>query len=217
MTRVFAAGIPEMSKDTFERLLKRVSVERREKISKLKIHSKKCQSLTAELLLRAVLVTQYVMCEEDIVIEKTPEGKPYLKGDSGFHISLSHCEGCVAVSVSDNGVGVDIERIRDIDLKIAKRFFTAREQEYVFATTDGQTERFFEVWTRKEALVKFMGNGLSVGMHACTVENHEKFKSFVFDGYTLSVCTDEDNMDDVSFLLADELLSEYIVQKVNFL
>ena len=40
MTRVFAAGIPEMSKDSFERLLKRVSVERREKISKLKIHSK---------------------------------------------------------------------------------------------------------------------------------------------------------------------------------
>lgn len=217
MTRVYVSKIPEMSQVDFERLLNRVSAERREKISKHKVHCKRCQSLAVELLLRAVLISQYGMCEEDIVIEKTPTGKPYLKGDSGFYVSLSHCDDIVAVAVSDNEVGVDTERMKDIDLKIAKRFFTDREQKYVYTNTDGQAERFFKVWTRKEALAKFKGNGLPANINTCTIENADSIKTFVFDGYVLSVCTDKVDADSVCFLLANELLSEYIVQKVNFL
>lgn len=211
MTRVFVSKIPEMSEGDFERFSKRVSVERREKAEKLKIHSKKCQALAVELLLRAVLVAHFGMNESDIVIEKTPEGKPYLKGDNSFCISLSHCEGVVAVAVSDNEVGVDVERVRTIDSKIANRFFTKSEQEYVFKNDSTATEHFFEIWTRKEALAKLNGQGLSADIHTCTIENADRFKSFDFQGYKVSVCTSENSADDVSFSSATELLSEYII------
>ena len=210
MTQVFAAKIPKISADTFERLLKKVSTERREKISKLIPHVKKCQSLFVELLLRSVLVSKFEMTESDIVIEKTPEGKPFLKGDSGLFISLSHCDGLVAVAVSNKAVGVDSERVRNFDPNIAKRFFTELEQEYVFGADDGADERFFEIWTRKEALAKHQGIGLLDDTSVCTVENTDRFQTFAVDGYTVTVCTDKDKTD-ASFSVANELLNEYIV------
>ncbi len=211
MTRIIAAKIPEISQETFERLLQRVSVERQDKIQRLKVCNKKHQSLAVELLLRAVLVSQFNMNEKDVVIEKTPEGKPFLKGDRGLFISLSHCDGLVAVAVSDCEVGVDVERVRNIDLNIAKRFFTQVEQGYLFGVDDGATERFFEVWTRKEAFAKKQGIGLSADISVCTVENAERFETFTVDGYVVTVCTDRGKTDDVSFSLTNELLTEYIV------
>ena len=211
MTRVFVSKIPEISTDAFECLLQKVSEERQEKINRLKMYDKKCQSLAVELLLRAVLVSHFYVNECDIMIEKTPEGKPYLKGDRGLFISLSHCDGLVAVAVSSCEVGVDAERVRDIDSKIAKRFFTELEQEYVFETDDADINLFFEVWTRKEAMAKKRGVGLSADKSFCTVKNHKQFKKLVSNGYVVSVCLDEINDDEVSFVLANNLLEEYIV------
>ncbi len=211
MTRVFVSKIPEISQRTFDRLLQKVSKERQEKVDRLKLYDKKCQSLAVELLLRKVLVSYFNINESDIVIEKTPEGKPFLKGDRGLFISLSHCDGLVAVAVSDCEVGVDAECVRNIDSKIAKRFFTESEQEYVFKTDDATTDRFFEVWTRKEAMAKKRGVGLSADMSFCTVKYFDRFKTFTMDGYTVTVCTDSEYTNDVSFVLANDLLEEYIV------
>ena len=43
------------------------------------------------------------------VVEKTPLGKPYLKGENMPHISLSHTKGIVCCAVSRKNVGIDAE------------------------------------------------------------------------------------------------------------
>ena len=81
----------------------------------------------------------------------------------GFDFSLSHAAGSVAVAVSGDAVGVDIESVRDFEKKKAsertdklrERFFTEHERS---AYPDGALP-FLSCWTKKEAEFKRRGRG----------------------------------------------------------
>lgn len=78
-----------------------------------------------------------------------------------LRFNLSHAGALVAVVFSEQlEVGIDVEEeTRRIDFEgISKRFFAPAEQEW--CARRGR-KGFFEVWTRKEALVKAMGIGLT--------------------------------------------------------
>jgi 4'-phosphopantetheinyl transferase len=93
-------------------------------------------------------------------------GKPELASPwSGLHTSLSHSAELVAVAISaDRPVGIDIERLtpgRELIL-LSNRFFPPDEAGYVAAGSDPteQADRFAQLWTRKEAVVKAAGGRL---------------------------------------------------------
>jgi len=95
-------------------------------------------------------------------------GKPTLddtfgKGDIFFN--LSHSNGIALYAFTPDGeIGVDIEQIHAIDdLKsIAARFFSPTEYRTLAGLPDAKKqEAFFNCWTRKEAFVKALGDGLA--------------------------------------------------------
>lgn len=67
------------------------------------------------------------------------------------------------LAISDDAdVGIDIEKIRDIELAIADRFYSPAENAVLGRTPDGdKLEAFFRCWTRKEAALKAVGCGLN--------------------------------------------------------
>ncbi len=85
-----------------------------------------------------------------------PHGKP--KPQSGIYFNISHCKDAVAVAFYDAEVGIDIERMRKVNHQSFGRVFTAEELNYI----GNSDERFFELWTRKEALIKADGGGFSL-------------------------------------------------------
>lgn len=69
-------------------------------------------------------------------------------------------------------IGVDVERWRPLpDLRsIATRYFHERERKWILDRTDAQlVRRFFEIWVRKEAVVKGIGKGLSLDLRSFAV------------------------------------------------
>ena len=64
-------------------------------------------------------------------------------------------------------IGVDVEythRRNDV-LRIADRYFSARELEQLAALPeDKRRERFFDLWTLKESYVKAVGRGIGLGL-----------------------------------------------------
>ena len=112
-------------------------------------------------------------------------GKPFFEDYPNFHFNISHSENLIAVAVADSPVGVDIEKKRDANLKIAQRFFTEEEKNFV-----KDSDSFFYVWTRKEALLKKMGEGLKDISKAQVLENSE-IKTFEEDEFILSVCCEK--------------------------
>lgn len=95
--------------------------------------------------------------------EPDARGKPHLAGlDEKLYASLSHTRGAVAVGLCrDVELGVDIETRFDAFADLAGDVLTAREQQAVF-TSDDPAQGFTRLWTRKEALTKAFGLGLSV-------------------------------------------------------
>jgi len=73
---------------------------------------------------------------------------------------------------SRHELGVDVERIRPIDeaADIAATHFTAQEQRALSAALPADQPRtFFRIWTRKEALVKAIGIGLTADLSSVDV------------------------------------------------
>jgi 4'-phosphopantetheinyl transferase len=98
-------------------------------------------------------------------------GKPRV--DGGLQFSFSRSAGIAVVAVSaGRDVGVDVERIRgDFACEpIARRFFSRTESERLAgAGAPERVREFFRCWTRKEAVVKAVGFGLSLPLETFTV------------------------------------------------
>lgn len=92
-----------------------------------------------------------------------PRGKPALAAHPHLQFNLSHAADLLAISVSHQPVGVDVENLaRSTDLlAVAARFFHPRETALLNATPPGeQPDLFYRWWTAKEALLKAWGVGL---------------------------------------------------------
>jgi len=119
-------------------------------------------------------------------LHKGPRGKPYFSDPEleRIYFSRSHSKGHEVVCFSEKEIGIDCENTKmrpGIEVRymdIAVRCFTEDELEYVreAAAESGRAEgdpleRFFEVWTAKEAYMKYTGNGFSEGFRTFSVLN----------------------------------------------
>jgi len=115
------------------------------------------QGLSRELFAKALLRR----FGEIPKVIREPGKKPEFadKGLGGF--SVSHTGGLYLILFSPDPVGVDMEIPRQIRAKmIADRFFCPGEKEIL--EHSGYDRRcFFDIWTKKEALTKLSGVGLS--------------------------------------------------------
>ena len=93
-------------------------------------------------------------------------GKPVFLEHQEIHSNLSHSGNYVVCAVSQCEVGVDIEGNRSVRTSIENRFFSEEECRWV-CEADGEklhNERFFRLWTLKEAYSKMTGEGISKGI-----------------------------------------------------
>jgi phosphopantetheinyl transferase len=99
------------------------------------------------------------------------EGKPYLATpelDPPLHFNMSHAGEMVVIAFArGSALGVDVEVIRplhDLDALLGATC-NAQERESVMQLAEEQRPAaFLRLWTRKEALLKLRGTGLSAGL-----------------------------------------------------
>lgn len=86
-------------------------------------------------------------------------GKPYIINYEGIHFNISHCREAVAVGISDQEIGIDIEGRRHFSETLIERAFSDEEKATLKDCDDPQKE-FACIWTRKEAWFKYTGTGI---------------------------------------------------------
>jgi 4'-phosphopantetheinyl transferase len=119
--------------------------------------------LLGAVLLRMAAARHLGARPGDVAVDRTcawcgaQHGRPRLPG-SGLHASVSHSGDVVAVALTAAGpVGVDVEAVRTIDFAaVAESVSTSSERCDLRTLTD-----FYTFWTRKEAVLKATGEGLS--------------------------------------------------------
>jgi len=119
--------------------------------------------------LRELLAAKTGMAAGDLRFEYGPQGKPSLPGGPCFNLSHSGGVACLALH-PEMTLGADIEAFRVVEGGVAQRFFAPLEYETLMALPQaGQQAGFFRCWTRKEALIKALGGGLSIPLTAFDV------------------------------------------------
>ena len=121
--------------------------------------------LVAHAALRLILAHELRSAASDIAYTFGAAGKPAL-ARGGPHFNMSHSADLVAIAVSRaTEVGIDVESIRPMDDRadVARRFFHSDEVRQLAALDEPAAETaFFRCWTRKEAVSKAVGLGLSL-------------------------------------------------------
>lgn len=153
--------------------LERLSAERREKAVRLRREEARLLSIGAGLLLR--------MAGLDPPFAYGEHGKPYLPGGPDF--SLTHTGTFAALAVREGPVGLDAETVAPVR-RAAERALTAEERRYIESEPE---RRFAYLWTRKEAVLKCTGAGLSAAMDSFSVLDD----TAALGGETFSLCTVE--------------------------
>ena len=98
---------------------------------------------------------------ESVEIAAEPGGRLYIPG-AALDFNLSHTGSWIALGICQGGrLGVDLETIDPAvpAREIASEFFLPAERDWIAA---GPVDRFFHLWTAKEALMKATGRGLSL-------------------------------------------------------
>lgn len=150
-------------------------------------------------------------------------GKPYIEQYPAFRFSISHSGDYAVCVVSEQEVGIDIQKIQDIRLGVAERFFSEEEKAQIEAAVLDKEEElsetalakrekmFFRIWSAKEAYVKLTGEGLKEftsftadlktgHIHCHEVENAKRIyvKEYeVIQDYVMTVCAREQKFGEV--------------------
>lgn len=126
--------------------------------------------------MREILGRYAGFAAKDLRFSYGSKGKPELAGgpkESGIKFNLSHSSELALLAVTQGlTVGVDIEWLKPdfATDDIAERFFSAIEVQTLQSLPASQrAEAFFSCWTRKEAYIKALGDGLSVPLESFAV------------------------------------------------
>lgn len=114
--------------------------------------------------LKMLIAQFYLKKHEDISIIYSEYSKPMLLGENSLRFNVSHSlDSALLVFSLTKDLGVDLEGVaadRNID-SIAKKHFSVEECAYIFEVGANEgVQRFFQLWTAKEAFLKAKGKGL---------------------------------------------------------
>jgi 4'-phosphopantetheinyl transferase len=138
-----------------------------------------------------------------IEIETGENKKPYIK-DSPLFYNLSHSGDWIILAVSDSAIGIDTEMVNNsFDFSdVINEYFSPAE--FSFITEENSAERFFMLWTRKEALTKATGKGLDDDLKFIpSLDNEHYLKG--------NILSSKNNWAIFSFILAENYLASVAV------
>lgn len=153
-----------------------VSADERQRAARFHFERDQTRFLRGRGVLRLLLARYLNASPEDLEFEINAHGKPELRNNVNensqkLRFNISHSQNRALLAFGwDFDIGVDIEFQRDdFDVekiaKLAARFFTKKESRQL-STLDAAAMRtaFFQLWTRKESLLKAVGTGVSGGL-----------------------------------------------------
>ena len=158
----------QCSEQEVARLFPLVSAQRREQALRYQHTFGQFACLQSYLMLCQLLAEWGRAHPTPYTLHSTPTflyndyGAPYIEG--GPYFSISHCKRSIAVAVSENPIGIDIEAIRTFSPDLMRKTMNEDEQLRITSSAIPEVE-FIRFWTQKEALLKLQGTGIISDLH----------------------------------------------------
>jgi len=151
-------------------------------VKRLKHSKLKERYIISHGILRQLLAKRVNDSAADIRIEKTEFGKPFLSDYPELSFNISHSDDILALAFSAQcQLGIDVECHKDRDTweGLVKKCLASEEADYWYRLEKADRSRaFYQFWVRKEAFVKAVGKGITLGLNQCVI-NPADFSAFL--------------------------------------
>lgn len=149
----------------------------RERLQRLRTPESKAIYVTCRAAVRRILSGVLEVAPEELEFGRLPcpgcaspeHGPPtVVRPETDRRISITHTTGLGMLAVSPVAVGVDAEGSKNLDVEeLARPTLTPDERQYVLSRPPGEerTNAFLRCWTRKEAVLKAVGIGITVELN----------------------------------------------------
>ncbi|WP_299319624.1 4'-phosphopantetheinyl transferase superfamily protein [uncultured Maribacter sp.] len=166
MTHVLFTYLTDEGNDSFFAEAKhRFSMEFVNKFSKYKRWQDSKSTILGRLLLAYGLQNLYQVDINNLKMSFSKDKKPFLE-NSSIQFNISHSNDVIVCAITSVGdIGIDVEKISDINIQDFKEQFSRSEYETILGAPK-VVEQFYTYWTQKEAVVKSNGSGLHIPLHS---------------------------------------------------
>ena len=145
-----------------------------EKMDKFKFDLNKKQSIMS-----SILKNKYIKGN----IYYNEHGKPL---SDAIFFNVSHSDDFVLLARSEAEIGIDIEHIaKDVDSDLINHVCSQEEVDYI--NQNDKNKAFYTLWTKKEAILKLEGIGLTNKLKDILVNNKYYLKSKYISDYVYSI------------------------------
>jgi len=155
--KLLIENIKKYNKINYIFFLFQIKKEKKIKIKKLLKKEDKQRSILGEKLLIEGLKYYNINYKKNN-ITTNEYGKPYI---NGIYYNISHKNDYVICALDKNEIGIDIEKIRKININNINQYTTENEKKYILENNNYIYERAFEIYTLKEAYFKMKGTNLN--------------------------------------------------------
>ncbi len=178
-------NLQRFATEELDALINQFPQQRRDALLRYRNEAARRQGALAYLLLCRALREEYGMTEQP-TFSFGEHGKPSLAERPDIHFNLSHCLTAVACAVSDHPIGIDIESIRTAKPALVRHTMSESEANHILTSPNPDIE-FTILWTRKEALLKMSGSGISTDMRGVLKECGTNIRTTICERYVCSV------------------------------
>lgn len=158
-------NVPLVQLNAYWRLL---AADEQARANRFRIERDRTHYVVARAGLRVIIGRYFDLSPEQVAFSYSEYDKPALTAvppHSPFQFNVTHSGGLALLAFCrGEAVGIDVEKIRPLPdaEQIAHRFFSQHENQVFKNVPPAQrSAAFFNCWTRKEAYIKAIGEGLS--------------------------------------------------------
>lgn len=203
MIKVYAVNIRNI-KGIEDIATTHITNERLKRIDRLFFLEDKKRCLVAELIIHFYMRNVKNNANYNISIDDN--GKPQLVYFSDVFFNISHSGDWVVCAFSNYEIGIDIEKIKDAKMNVARKYYSDDEYKKMICIHNNteQNEFFYLLWTLKESYLKNIGMGITALSPKISFDTSKNIKGYIDcekiekkffsqkfdDNYYLSICYD---------------------------
>ena len=204
MVRIYAVNIAERGETELTACKSVISEERRSKVERFRFEKDRVRCIMGEALVRYILEADCGISQHMVSFSTDKNGRPFavFPEDKAFDFNISHAGDWVICAFGDERSGVDIEKVFDIDYRLAESVLTPRELTSLNKLPPHEQNKLFcQLWTLKESYSKQIGMGLGISFRELKMRESEigkwhavgdlsrvLYTSFWTDDYAISLC-----------------------------
>ncbi len=188
-------SIANLTSEEYDYWFSLMSEEKKKKVNNYKDNNDKKRSVAGEMIARKLIAEHCTITPESMVFSTGPYGKPEVK-NINISFNISHSEEFVICCISTNQIGIDIEKIKPLNINILNKVCTYEDLEYIydekvtsckFPLSTKELKRFYEIWTVKEAYFKCIGTGIK-NLKSITINMLPNARTiFWLDAYVVTI------------------------------